>query len=75
MARLPPRLAEPSRDRVAEMAGRGAADEVVVHYVWPNAKGDRYRTYEITFFATGAMVQKNLDTSYEREVRRVVCPD
>ena len=31
----------------------GAADEVVVHYVWPNAKGDRYRTYEITFLPPG----------------------
>ena len=53
----------------------GAADEVVVHYVWPSAKGDRFWPYEITFFATGAMVQKNLDTGYEREVRRLVCPD
>ena len=52
----------------------GAADEVVIEYVWPNAKGDRFSTYEIVL-ATGAMVQKNMITGKEREVRRLVCPD
>ena len=52
----------------------GAADEVVVHYVWPNAKCDRFSPYEIVL-ATGAMVQKNVITGKEREVRRLVCPD
>ena len=52
----------------------GAADEVVIEYVWPNAKGDRFSPYEIVL-ATGAMVQKNMITGKEREVRRLVCPD
>ena len=51
--------------------GWGVADEVVIEYVWPTKKGQP-TPYEIVF-ATGTMIQKNKNTGFEREVRRLVC--
>ena len=50
----------------------GAADELVIDFVWPNKDGTKFTPYEIVF-ATGTMIQKRKDNGFEREVRRLEC--
>ena len=72
MARLPIRVAESGRERVADMTEirRGRLRRGQVRVV-QQKKGGKHTPYEIVF-ATGTMIQKITPTSVWRKVRRLV---